>query len=143
MKSNVFFMQAAINEAYKSLKEGGIPIGSVLVYHNSIISKGHNQRIQKNSPILHAEMDCINNAGRLLKKDYIKCILYSTLTPCQMCAATIDLYKIPKVIAINSDYKPKYCHSFDIKYIENFEYLTVFVNFINKNKKLWKEDIGE
>lgn len=137
------FMEEAIKQAYKSLKQGGIPIGAVLVKENKIISKGHNQRIQKGSPILHAEMDCINNAGRLRKKDYQKCTLYSTLTPCQMCAATIDLYKIPKVVMLELDYDPGYYHNFDIKLIEDKNYETVFNSWVKGNKKLWKEDIGE
>ncbi|MEJ2617487.1 MAG: nucleoside deaminase, partial [Ignavibacteriaceae bacterium] len=92
------FLQAAIEEAKKGLEEGGIPIGSVLVIDGKIIGRGHNRRVQKGSAILHAEMDCFENAGRLKARDYKKAILYSTLSPCDMCSGTALLYKIPKVV---------------------------------------------
>jgi cytosine deaminase len=92
------FLQAAIEEAKQGLAEGGIPIGSVLVIDHKIVGRGHNQRIQKGSPILHAEMDCLENAGRLTADQYAKSILYSTLSPCEMCSGTALLYKIPKIV---------------------------------------------
>ena len=89
------FMQIAIAEAKKSAASGGIPIGAALVRGNTVIATGHNQRIQKSSAILHAEMDCLENAGRLTAKEYADCTLYSTLSPCEMCSGAILLYKIP------------------------------------------------
>jgi creatinine deaminase len=82
------FLKAAIEEAELGLKEGGIPIGSILVIDNKIVGRGHNRRVQKGSAILHAEMDCLENAGRLTAKDYQKAVLYSTLSPCDMCSGT-------------------------------------------------------
>ena len=92
------FLKAAIEEAELGLKEGGIPIGSVLVINHQIVGRGHNRRVQKGSAILHAEMDCLENAGRLKASDYQKATLYSTLSPCDMCSGTALLYKIPKII---------------------------------------------
>ena len=92
------FMNEAILEAKKGLMEGGIPIGAVLVKGNVIIGRGHNKRVQENSAILHAEIDCLENAGRLTANNYKECVLYSTLSPCSMCSGAIVLYKIPKVI---------------------------------------------
>ena len=92
------FLEAAIEEAQKGLNEGGIPIGSVLVIDGKIVGRGHNQRVQKGSAVLHAEMDCLENAGRLSARDYRKATLYSTLSPCDMCSGAILLYGIPKVV---------------------------------------------
>ena len=92
------FLQAAIDEAKKGLSEGGIPIGSVLVIDGKIVGRGHNRRVQNGSAILHAEMDCIENAGRLSSNDYQRATLYSTLSPCDMCIGTALLYKIPKIV---------------------------------------------
>lgn len=92
------FMLEAIEEAKKSLNENGIPIGAVLVEDGEIVGKGHNRLLQKKSTILHAEMDCLENAGKLKGTDYKKCTLYTTLVPCEMCTGLIILYKIPKVV---------------------------------------------
>ncbi|MCB1565981.1 MAG: nucleoside deaminase, partial [Xanthomonadales bacterium] len=92
------FMQAAIDEAKKGRDEGGIPIGSVLVIDGEIVGRGHNRRVQKGSAILHAEMDCLENAGRLKAADYRRATLYSTLSPCDMCSGTALLYGIPRVV---------------------------------------------
>src|SRR6187402_2505794 len=92
------FMQAAIEEARKGLAEGGIPIGSVLVIDGKIVGRGHNQRVQKGSCVLHAEMDCLENAGRLKASDYRRAVLYSTLSPCDMCSGTALLYGIKKIV---------------------------------------------
>uniref|UniRef100_UPI0035662491 nucleoside deaminase n=1 Tax=Arsukibacterium sp. TaxID=1977258 RepID=UPI0035662491 len=92
------YMQAAIAQARKSLAEGGIPIGSVLLIDGKIVGAGHNQRVQKGSCVLHAEMDCLENAGRLTAADYRRATLYSTLSPCDMCSGTVLLYGIPKVV---------------------------------------------
>ena len=93
------FMAAAIEEAKAGLAAGGIPIGSVLVHNGKIIGRGHNQRVQKGSVIHHAEMNCLENAGRLPAKVYLECTIYSTLSPCPMCSGAIVLYKIPRVVA--------------------------------------------
>src|SRR6476619_8611701 len=92
------FLKAAIAEAKAGLAEGGIPIGSVLVIDGRIAGRGHNRRVQKGSPILHAEMDCLENAGRLTAANYRRSVLYTTLSPCDMCSGAILLYKIPKVV---------------------------------------------
>src|SRR5215813_11326835 len=92
------FLQAAVEEAELGLAEGGIPIGSVLVIDDRIVGRGHNRRVQKGSAILHAEMDCLENAGRLTARDYGRAVLYSTLSPCDMCSGTALLYKIPKIV---------------------------------------------
>src|ERR1700756_4622824 len=92
------FLQAAIAQARQGLAEGGIPIGSVLVLDGRIVGRGHNRRVQKGSAILHAEMDCLENAGRLAAGDYQRAVLYSTLSPCDMCSGTALLYKIPKIV---------------------------------------------
>jgi cytosine deaminase len=149
MKSNHFkFMKAAINEAKKGLREGGIPIGSVLVKDNKIIGRGHNRRIQKGSAVLHAEMDCLENAGRLKAKDYVKCIIYSTLSPCDMCTGAILLYKIPViVIGENSTFKgpESYSKKRGVKIINlrMGECRKMMADFIKEKPLLWNEDIGE
>lgn len=142
------FMNEAINEAKKGLNKGGIPIGCVLVKDNKIIARGHNQRMQKKSPILHAEMDCINNAGVLREKDYKKCTIYSTLSPCSMCTGTILLYKIPTiVIGENKNFKgpESYSKKHGVKIInlDSDECKNMMKDFIKHNKKIWNGDIGE
>ena len=92
------YLEAAIKEAEKGMAEGGIPIGSVLVIDGQIVGRGHNQRVQKGSSVLHAEMDCLENAGRISASDYRRATLYSTLSPCDMCSGAILLYGIPKVV---------------------------------------------
>lgn len=142
------FMQEAITQARVSLKEGGIPIGSVLVKDNRIIGRGHNRRQQKDSAILHAEMDCLENAGRLKASDYCKCIIYSTLSPCDMCTGAILLYKIPLVvIGENETFKGPQIYSqkrgAKIINLNVEECKDMMRNFIKTNPKLWNEDIGE
>ncbi len=140
------FMQEAIREARKGLRQGGIPIGAVLVKEGRIIGRGHNRRVQKKSAILHAEMDCLENAGRLKAKDYRKCAIYSTLSPCQMCSGAILLYKIPVVvIGENSTFKgPEGCLKRRVKLINLGlkECKGMMWDFIRRNPKLWSEDIG-
>ena len=92
------FLEAAIEEAKKGMAEGGVPIGSVLVLDGKIVGRGHNQRVQKGSPVLHAEMDCLENSGRIKASDYRRATLYSTLSPCDMCSGALLLYGIPKVV---------------------------------------------
>ena len=142
------FMQAAIEEAKKGLKEGGIPIGSVLVIDGKIVGRGHNRRVQRGSAILHAEMDCLENAGRLKASDYKKAILYSTLSPCDMCSGTVLLYKIPKVvIGENKTYQgpEDYVRSrgIELEILNDPECIKLMEDFIRAKPELWNEDIGE
>ena len=147
MSEHEKFMKAAIEEARKGLAEGGIPIGSVLVKDGKIIGRGHNRRVQKKSAILHAEMDCLENAGRLKAADYEKCVIYSTLSPCDMCTGTILLYKIPVVvIGENKTFKgpEDYSQSRGVKLINlnDQECREIMRDFIQKSPELWNEDIG-
>ena len=142
------FLRVAIEEAKKGFSEGGIPIGSVLVCEGEIIGQGHNQRVQKQSAILHAEMDCLENAGRLTASDYRKSILYSTLSPCDMCSGTVLLYGIPKVvIGENKTFKgpEEYLKSRGVELIiiDSDECKHLMDEFIKKNPELWNEDIGK
>lgn len=142
------FMQAAIDQAKRGLAEGGIPIGSVLVLDGKIIGRGHNQRVQKDSAILHAEMDCINNIGRLTPAQYQRSVLYSTLSPCSMCSGTIVLYKIPKVVIGENETflgAEDFMRDNGVKVInmDNQECKNLMREFIQKNPELWFEDIGE
>jgi len=142
------FLEAAIEEAKIGLEEGGIPIGSVLVIDNKIVGKGHNRRVQNSSAILHAEMDCFENTGRLKASDYKKATLYSTLSPCDMCSGTALLYKIPKiVIGENKTFQgpEEYLRSrgIEIKILNNPECIKLMEDFIKEKPELWNEDIGE
>ncbi|MDD2450205.1 MAG: nucleoside deaminase [Sulfurimonas sp.] len=142
------FLQAAIKEANKSLKQGGIPIGSVLVIDDKIVGRGHNKRVQNSSAILHAEMDCLENAGRLSASDYKRATLYSTLSPCSMCSGAALLYKIPKVIiGENRTFQGPEEHlraqGVEVEVLDNKECYELMQNFIKKNPQLWNEDIGE
>jgi len=142
------FLQAAFEEAKKGLEEGGIPIGSVLVIDGEIVGRGHNRRVQNESAILHAEMDCFENAGRLKASDYKRATLYSTLSPCDMCSGTALLYKIPKiVIGENKTFKgpEDYLRSrgVELQIINNPECISMMEEFIKSKPELWNEDIGE
>ncbi len=142
------FLEAAIEEAKKGLEEGGIPIGSVLVIDNKIVGRGHNRRVQNGSAILHAEMDCFENAGRLTANDYKKTTLYSTLSPCDKCSGTALLYKIPKiVIGENKTFQgpEDYLHSRGVELVilNNPECIKLMEDFIKAKPELWNEDIGE
>jgi len=142
------FIQVAIEEAKKSLKEGGIPIGSVLVIDGEIVGRGHNKRVQKGSAILHAEMDCLENAGRLSASQYKRATLYSTLSPCNMCSGAALLYKIPKVIiGENKTFQGPEEHlrsqGVEVEILDNQECYFLMQNFIKTNPRLWNEDIGE
>lgn len=141
-------MKEAVKEAIKGLKRGGIPIGSVLVKDGKILGRGHNRRVQKKSAILHAEMDCLENAGRLKAKDYKQCTIYSTLSPCDMCAGAILLYKIPIiVIGENKTFKgpESYSKKRGVKIInlDDVECRKMMSDFIKKKSDLWNEDIGD
>ena len=140
-------MKEAIKEARKGLRECGIPIGAVLVRSGNVIGRGHNRRVKKKSAILHAEMDCLENAGRLKAKDYRECVIYSTLSPCEMCSGAILLYKIPVVvIGENQTFKgPENYFKKRAKLInlDLKECKDLMASFIKERPKLWNEDIGE
>lgn len=141
------FLQEAIKEAQQGLAEGGIPIGSVLVIDGKIVGRGHNRRIQKGSAILHAEMDCFENAGRLTARDYQRATLYSTLSPCDMCSGTSLLYKIPKiVIGENQTFQgpEDYVRSRGValEIVNSRECIDLMTQFIAAKPELWNEDIG-
>jgi cytosine deaminase len=142
------YMSAAIEEARKALAEGGIPIGSVLVLDGKIIGRGHNRRVQKGSAILHAEMDCLENAGRLRVADYSRSVLYSTLSPCDMCSGTALLYKIPRVVVgENKTFQgpEAYVRSrgVQLEILNLGECIQLMEDFIAARPELWYEDIGE
>jgi len=142
------FLKAAIDEAKAGLAEGGIPIGSVLVIDGRIAGRGHNRRVQKESSVLHAEMDCLENAGRLRAADYRRSILYSTLSPCDMCSGAVLLYGIPKVVAgENRTFRgpEDYLRSrrVEIVVVDNQECQQLMAAFIRDHPELWNEDIGE
>ena len=142
------FMKMAIEEARRGLAEGGIPIGSVLVIDDEVVGRGHNRRVQRGSAILHAEMDAIENAGRLTAADYKKSTLYSTLSPCDMCSGAALLYGIPRiVIGENETFKgpEEYVQSrgIDLIIMKDKECIELMRDFITKNPALWNEDIGE
>ncbi len=142
------FMQTAIEEAKQGLVEGGIPIGSVLVIEGKIVGRGHNQRVQKESAILHAEMDCIENARRLKATDYQRAILYSTLSPCDMCSGAALLYKIPKiVIGENQTFQGPETYlrtrGVEIEILNDSQCIQLMQDFIKARPELWNEDIGK
>lgn len=142
------FLQAAIEEAKKGAEEGGIPIGSVLVIDGKIVGRGHNRRVQNGSAVLHAEMDCLENAGRLSAADYRRAILYSTLSPCDMCSGAVLLYGIPRVIVgENRTFKgpEEYVRSrgVEVEVVDNPECVAMMSAFISARPELWNEDIGE
>ena len=142
------FLEAAIEEARAGLAEGGIPIGSVLVIDGLILGLGHNRRVQRGSAILHAEMDCLENAGRLKPSDYRRATLYSTLSPCDMCSGTALLYNIPRVvIGENRTFQgpEDYVRSrgVELTIVDNAECIQLMKDFIAAHPELWNEDIGE
>jgi creatinine deaminase len=140
------FMQLAIDEAKLGLSQGGIPIGSVLVKDGKLVATGHNKRVQEQNPILHGEMDCLNNAGRI--GSYRNTVIYSTLMPCYMCAGTIVQFKIPKVIVGESRTFPgavefMRSHGVEVIDLDLPECIEMMENFIAAKPELWNEDIGE
>ncbi|MFA6003861.1 MAG: nucleoside deaminase [Elusimicrobiota bacterium] len=147
LKDDLRFMRAAIREARRGLREGGIPIGAVLVKNGRIIGRGHNRRVQKRSAILHAEMDCLESAGRLTARDYRRCTIYSTLSPCAMCTGAILLYKIPRVvIGENRTFKgPESRARRQARWtnLDLTECKDMMADFIRRRPRLWNEDIGE
>src|SRR6478735_9819026 len=141
------FLEAAIEEAKKGLAAGGIPIGSVLVLDDKIIGRGHNKRVQHGSVIHHAEMNCLENAGRQKASVYQRCVLYSTLSPCPMCSGAALLYKIPRiVVGENMTFQgpESYVRSQGVKVeiVNDPECVRLMEEFIRDRPELWNEDIG-
>lgn len=141
------FMRAAIDEAIQGRDEGGIPIGSVLVIDGQIVGRGHNQRVQKGSATLHAEMDCLENTGRLKASEYQRATLYSTLSPCDMCSGTVLLYKIPTVVIgenVTFQGPEEYVRSRGValQLLNEPECIELMRAFIAAHPELWNEDIG-
>ncbi|MCK5153912.1 MAG: nucleoside deaminase [Spirochaetales bacterium] len=141
------FLKAAYEEAEKGLNEGGIPIGAVLVIDGKIVGRGHNRRVQNGSPILHAEMDCFENAGRLKASEYQRATLYSTLSPCDMCSGAALLYKIPKiVVGENKTFQGPESYirerGVDLQIKDSPECIAIMDKFIKESPELWNEDIG-
>jgi cytosine deaminase len=141
------FLNEAIREAKVGLAEGGIPIGSVLVCDGKVIGRGHNRRVQSKSAILHGEMDCLENAGRLTADTYRRCTIYTTLSPCPMCSGAIALYKIPRVIVgENQSFlgAEKYLRSLGVQIdvVQDGECISLMRGFIADRPDLWNEDIG-
>jgi cytosine deaminase len=142
------FLEMAIEEARLGLAEGGIPIGSVLVVDGRVVGRGHNRRVQRGSAILHAEMDCLENAGRLKPADYRQSVLYSTLSPCDMCSGTALLYRVPRiVIGENRTFRgpEDYTKSrgIELEVVDSGECIELMEEFIKARPELWNEDIGE
>lgn len=142
------FIQQALGQARKSYQEGGIPIGSVIVHENRIIGAGHNQRVQKGSPILHGEMDAMENAGRQPASVYRECTLYTTLSPCAMCSGTILLYGIPKVVigenkTFLGEEELLRSRGVEVIVLDDPACYELMQQFIREYPELWNEDIGE
>ena len=142
------FMEAAIEEARKGLSEGGIPIGSVLVYRGEIIGRGHNRRMQNGSVVLHGEMDALENAGRLRASVYRESVIYTTLSPCSMCSGAIWLYRIPKVvIGENQTFLGEEAwlrsRGVELELVHSQECRDLMLQFIAAKPEVWNEDIGE
>jgi cytosine deaminase len=142
------FLDAAIDEAGLGLAEGGIPIGSVLVLDDRIVGRGHNRRVQKGSPILHGEMDALENAGRLVASEYRRSTIYTTLSPCHMCTGAILLYGIPRVvIGENRTFLGGEdllrAKGVEVVVADDRRCVDMMTGFIEARPDLWNEDIGE
>ena len=142
------YMQAAIEQAQAGLAEGGIPIGSVIVHQGVILGKGHNRRIQKASAILHGEMDAFENAGRQPAHVYRESVLYTTLSPCDMCSGAILLYGIPKVVigenkTFMGNEELLRSRGVDVEVLQDQVCIDLMQDFIAKRPELWNEDIGK
>lgn len=141
------FLEAAIEEARLGLAEGGIPIGSVLVLDGEIAGRGHNRRVQQGSTVLHAEMDALENAGRMSGADYRRSVLYSTLSPCDMCSGAALLYGIPRiVVGENRTFRgpESYVRSrgVELVIVDDSSCVSMMESFIREHPELWNEDIG-
>ncbi|MBU1226987.1 MAG: nucleoside deaminase [Actinobacteria bacterium] len=141
------FLAAAVEEARRGLAEGGIPIGSVLVIDGEIVGRGHNRRIQQGSVIKHAEMDCLEHAGRMTGADYRRSVLYSTLSPCDMCSGAVLLYGIPRVVVgEHRTFRGPEDHlrsrRVEIEVVDDPACIAMMERFISERPELWHEDIG-
>ena len=142
------FLLEAAREAERGRAEGGIPIGSVLVIDGRVVARGHNRRVQKGSAILHAEMDCLEAAGRLRASDYKRSTLYSTLSPCDMCSGAVLLYGIPRVIAgEHASFRGPEGHlvsrGVELVVANDPRCIELMERFLREQPELWREDIGE
>jgi creatinine deaminase len=142
------YLDAAIAVARKGLATGGIPIGAVLVVDGKVVGRGHNRRVQKGSAVLHAEIDCLENAGRLTAADYARSVLYSTLSPCDMCSGAILLYGIPRVVVgenrtFQGPEEYLQARGVELDIVDNAECVQLMREFVRGNPELWNEDIGE
>jgi len=142
------FMRFAVQEAEQGLREGGIPIGSVIVHEGKILGRGHNRRVQKGSVVLHAEMDALENAGRQPASVYRECTMYTTLSPCAMCSGAILLYGIPRVVIGESqtflgEEELLRSRGVVIDVLQDQACIELMTEFIRSNPTLWNEDIGK
>jgi cytosine/creatinine deaminase len=141
------FMAAAVREAEAGLREGGIPIGSVLVYRSTVLGRGHNRRVQEGSVVLHGEMDALENAGRQTAAVYRECVIYTTLSPCSMCSGAILLYGIPKVIigenqTFHGEEDLLLSRGVEVTVLQDETCSAMMERFVRENPGLWNEDIG-
>ena len=148
MTRDNYFMGEAIKEAEKSLAEGGIPIGAVLVKDDEIISRGHNRLIQNDSVVLHAEMDVLENAGRLDYEDYVKCTLYTTLSPCPMCSGAVILYNIPRVVigentTLMGAENLLNCNGVEVVVLNDLRCRDLFLDFVCNNSEIWDAELAK
>ena len=146
MTDDAYFMNEAIKEAEKSLSEGGLPIGAVLVKDKKIISRGHNRLIQNDSVILHAEMDAIENAGRLDYDDYRRCCLYTTLSPCPMCSGAVILYNIPRIVigentTLMGAESLLECNGVEVVVLDDEKCRNLFLEFTRSCCDIWDEEL--
>jgi cytosine deaminase len=140
-------MAAAVVEAQQGLEEGGIPIGSVLVYRGEVIGRGHNRRVQRGSPTLHGEMDALENAGRRSAAVYRECTIYTTLSPCSMCSGAILLYGIPRVVigenrTFLGEEELLRSRGVEVEVLDDPECVELMARFIRERPEVWNEDIG-
>jgi len=141
------FLKAAVAEAEAGLAEGGIPIGSVLVYEGQIIGRGHNRRVQRGSAVLHGEMDALENAGRLPAAVYTRSVLYTTLSPCAMCSGAILLYRIPRVVVgenvtFRGEEDLLRNRGVAVDVLQDARCIEMMQQFIREHPAIWNEDIG-
>lgn len=141
------YMRAAIEEARQGLREGGIPIGSVLVHGDVVLGAGHNRRVQQGSTVLHGEMDALERAGRQPASVYRECTIYTTLSPCSMCSGAILLYGIPRVIigenqTFLGEEELLRRRGVEVTVLQDAECIDLMTRFIEENPQLWNEDIG-
>jgi creatinine deaminase len=141
------FLKEALEEAAKGRAEGGIPIGSVIVYQNQVLGRGHNRRVQDGSPILHGEMDALRDAGRQPHSIYRECVLYTTLSPCAMCSGAILLYGIPRVVigenvTFQGEEELLASRGVTLEVLQDPGCIKLLQDFIKEKPEVWNEDIG-